>query len=253
MIAQITKHNHTWEVDYDRPTDCSIALTGEGGVEAWGLGPARIDPVREGGTTYAVSAGSPVNFFELRFSPHAHVTHTESIGHIRREWDSINRVLPFFRGPARLLSLEPIRLGNDLLITPEHIPDILRTEEITALVIRTLPNDPSKRSIRYGGTNPPYIDRGTMECIVESGIRHLLVDLPSVDREEDEGRLSAHRTFWGLEGKWADRERATITELIYVPDTVKDGLYWLELMVAPIDCDASPSRPVLYPAKRITT
>jgi len=42
------------------------------------------------------------------------------------------------------------------------------------------------------------------------------------------------------------RKKATITEFIFVPNTVKDGKYYLNLQVAPFENDASPSRPVLY-------
>jgi hypothetical protein len=38
----------------------------------------------------------------------------------------------------------------------------------------------------------------------------------------------------------------TITELAFVPDDVKDGLYLLNLQVAPFDNDAAPSRPLLF-------
>jgi hypothetical protein len=32
----------------------------------------------------------------------------------------------------------------------------------------------------------------------ESGIQHLLIDLPSVDKEKDEGKLLAHKAFWNV-------------------------------------------------------
>jgi kynurenine formamidase len=32
----------------------------------------------------------------------------------------------------------------------------------------------------------------------ESGIKHLLIDLPSVDKEKDEGKLLAHKAFWNV-------------------------------------------------------
>ena len=38
-----------------------------------------------------------------------------------------------------------------------------------------------------------------MEYIVELGINHLLVDLPSIDRIYDEGKLANHRIFWNVE------------------------------------------------------
>ena len=62
----------------------------------------------------------------------------------------------------------------------------------------------------------------------------------------------AHRTFWDLPiGKQVLKvkpaKHRTITELIFVPNTVKDGLFLLDLQVAPFALDAAPSRPVLYP------
>ena len=39
---------------------------------------------------------------------------------------------------------------------------------------------------------------------------------------------------------------AGITELIFVPNNVFDGRYLLNLQFAPLENDASPSRPVLF-------
>ena len=36
------------------------------------------------------------------------------------------------------------------------------------------------------------------QLLVSSGIEHLIVDVPSIDRAQDEGRLTAHRIFFGL-------------------------------------------------------
>ena len=77
-----------------------------------------------------------------------------------------------------------------------------------------------------------------------SYINHLLTDLPSVDREEDGGKLLAHKAFW----KYPEdiRRSATITELVYVPDVVTDGLYLLNVQITSLEVDASPSKPVIY-------
>ena len=75
-------------------------------------------------------------------------------------------------------------------------------------------------------------------------MKHLLVDMPSVDKEKDDGQLLAHKAFWDVDGDV--RMEATITELIYVPNRVKDGKYILNLLIAPFQNDASPSKPVLY-------
>jgi hypothetical protein len=87
--------------------------------------------------------------------------------------------------------------------------------------------------------------------MIEAGIRHLLVDLPSIDRTFDEGKLSNHRIFWNVrQGSFETNEASftnnTITELIYVPVEVEDGNYLLNLQIAPFAADASPSRPVLF-------
>ena len=57
--------------------------------------------------------------------------------------------------------------------------------------------------------------------IRERGIKHLLIDQPSVDREHDEGKLLAHKAFWNYSVQ--ERLDATITELIYAPDSIPDG------------------------------
>ena len=81
--------------------------------------------------------------------------------------------------------------------------------------------------------------------------KHLLCDLPSIDRIFDEGKLANHRAFWNVEpGKFETNENSfpehTITELIFVPEKIKDGKYILNLQIAAFAADASPSRPVLF-------
>lgn len=251
MKARITHHGRQYEVDYGSPVDLSISLKGDGGVQAWGVGPARIEPYRLGEQEFRVSAGSPVNFYELQFSPHAHVTHTESLGHIHQKWQSVNRIQPGYRGLAWLHTVAPVPMDEDRVIPEGTLPGEVRDGQVGALVLRTLPNSTEKAGMNYSGCNPPYFMPLAMQEIVEAGIEHLLVDLPSVDRESDGGRVEAHHIFWGLKDEQEDRPKATITELIFVPGTLADGLYWLELHTAPIECDATPSRPLLYPVKPI--
>ncbi|MGB1217373.1 MAG: cyclase family protein, partial [Saprospiraceae bacterium] len=77
----------------------------------------------------------------------------------------------------------------------------------------------------------------------------LLIDLPSVDREEDGGALLSHKAFWNYPKK--PRTDCTITELIYIPDMVEDGMYLLNIQIASFEIDVSPSKPVLYRIKDI--
>ena len=57
--------------------------------------------------------------------------------------------------------------------------------------------------------------------------------------------------YWGLppgsdDAASARRGHALVTELAFVPDAVRDGLYLLDLQVPAFAADAAPSRPVLY-------
>ena len=121
-----------------------------------------------------------------------------------------------------------------------------------ALVIRTLPNDDSKKARNYMEHEPPFFSLEAMKYIVELGVAHLLIDLPSVDRLFDDGNLNAHHIFWNVAAgsHEADSKIAlqkTITEMIYVDHKTDDGSYLLNLQIAPFVSDASPSRPLLYP------
>ena len=88
-----------------------------------------------------------------------------------------------------------------------------------------------------------------MTWLVERKVDHLMVDLPSVDREVDGGALAAHHAFWTYPN--SPRHQSTITELIFVPETLQDGRHLLNLQTAAFDMDATPSRPVVIPCNQI--
>jgi kynurenine formamidase len=139
--------------------------------------------------------------------------------------------------------------GDKVILMNQIQPWLHELSMVKALVIRTLPNGEDKLLKNYSNTNPPYIHYSVTEQLVKAGIRHLLIDLPSVDRENDEGRLEAHHSFWQYPHK--TRTNATITEMIYVPDEAKDGYYFLNLQIASFENDASPSKPVIYPIQKV--
>jgi arylformamidase len=115
---------------------------------------------------------------------------------------------------------------------------------ISSLVVRTKPNDRSKLTRVYSNTNFAYFTPEALAFLAEKNIRHLLTDLPSVDREEDGGKLAAHHAFWMPKGLL--RQECTITEFVFVDDNVYDGEYVLQLQTIAIHNDASPSRPLLF-------
>ncbi|WP_373516232.1 cyclase family protein [Pricia sp.] len=245
MIAKITFDTLDYHIDLSSPLDISISLRGDAqNVNAWGLAHPQITPHIEGDFIGKVSAGGPVNFNDIAFNPHAHGTHTECVGHITEEFHSINQNLNRFFFLSELISVTPALQKDDWVLSKHILERALQDKKPTALVIRTMPNDRKKLSRHYSDMNPPYCLEEAMQFLVEIGVEHLLIDLPSVDKEKDDGKLRAHKTFWNFDGQL--RKQATITELIYVPDGIEDGPYFLNLQVAPFENDASPSRPVLY-------
>lgn len=245
MNATINHKGQDYRIDLSKPLDISIPLRGDAqNVNAWYVGHPKIEPHIDGNFVGKVSEGANVNFNDIWFNPHAHGTHTEGVGHITEEFYSINQHLDRFFFLAEVITVVPELQGDDWVISKHIIELVLKHENITAVVIRTEPNDRKKLSRQYSNTNPPYLLQEAVQFLVDRGVEHLLVDLPSVDKEKDEGELRAHKTFWNFSGQL--RKKATITEFVYVPDAVQDGIYFLNLQMAPFENDASPSRPVLY-------
>lgn len=258
-----------WRADLERAFDLAIPLVFDGGQPNLFDAPdAAAAPLRSGDFIGDVALGGSCNCREYRVTPHCNGTHTECVGHLTRQRVSVHDVFSGGPEPALLLSVQPVPAeetgedsdprprSQDRLITAEVLAAAWKgspTSPVTALVLRSLPNDPAKRTCRYEAAPvAPYLTRQAVELIIERGIEHLLLDLPSLDRTHDEGKLTGHRLFWGLPPGSTDvtaarRPHATITELIFVPDEAPDGCYLLDLQVAPFVADAAPSRPLLYP------
>ena len=260
MIAKI----QNFQIDLSKPIDISIPLsnTNENPI-AWYIEKPEIEPVKVGDWIGKVSKGSSTNFNNIFFNPHGHGTHSECLGHITREFYSINQCLKQFFFFAELISIEPENIDGDFIITKNQIQRqfVISTKEKShiqidnplAMIIRTLPNSKSKKNKNYSNSNPPYLSQEAAIFIREIGIQHLLIDLPSVDKEKDDGKLLAHKAFWNVKNvnnlNDDARLNCTITEMIYVDDAILDGNYILNLQIASFENDASPSKPILYSAQ----
>lgn len=253
MILQLNNNNF---VNFDEPLDISIPIhDGEHPVLAWYCDPIQLTPVMTDRFIGDVTKGGAVNFRNIFINPHAHGTHTECVGHISKEWVSINKCLKKFHFFAKLISVEPQLEYNpefkqdDHLITKKLIQDQCAQldADVTALIIRTIPNEQNKLSKNYSNTNPTYFTKEAVEYINQLGVEHLIVDLPSIDREEDAGALIGHHTFWNYPDE--PQFHKTITELVYVEDSIKDGKYLLNIQITSLENDASPSKLTLYELK----
>ncbi len=272
MTLTVTAGNRTYVVDLAGGFDLSIPLDFHGPQpNAYGVPRAEAHAYEDGGFIGDVRRGGGCNFEEYRLIPHCHGTHTEGAGHLAARRISVHAILGGGTIPATLVTLapedaltsgeayDPAPAPGDRFLTRASLETALEDADpafLEALVIRTLPNDPDKRFRDYMREPPPFLSLDAMRFVVGLGVRHLLLDLPSVDRAFDEGKLSAHHVFWDVpQGSHEVDEhrfsRNTITEMIYVDDAIPDGRYLLSLQIAPFVADAAPSRPWLFPLRPV--
>jgi kynurenine formamidase len=243
--------------DISNPIDISIPLRFDAPQpNAFGVERATAVACEYGSLIGDTRRGGSCNFERVTLIPHCNGTHTEGVGHITNERISVLDCLRDVFIPARLISVESQFSGDDLVISDNGISKALGKDRANdageALIIRSLPNDSSKLDRLYDAENiSPYFTHDAMRLIVEHGFKHLLVDLPSIDRLFDEGKLLNHRIFWNVDPDSFEtnsemRMSSTITELIYVRNEIPDGDYLLNLQIAPFASDAAPSRPILF-------
>ena len=252
MIVEIKHNEKPYSCDLSKPLDISIPM---GQVNCFHAPEVKMTPIISGDFIGSVSKGAPVNFYNVALNPHGNGTHTESIGHITEGQESIIDCLTQYHFIAKLISVALSKTENgDQIISLQEIKKQCGNELPEALVIRTLPNLNEKLHKDYSDTNPPYLSPDAMAYIVSKGVKHLLIDLPSVDREVDQGKIINHRLFWNTHSNKTDEFsniKHTITELIYVPDEIIDGLYLINIQVPSFVLDAAPSKPVLYHLKSL--
>ena len=252
MKAEVEIGNKKYNVDFSKGIDISIPLNFNGSQpNTYAVDRASSKPYQDGQFIGDTRKGGPCNFETYSFTPHCNGTHTECIGHITDERITILSSLNQEMIPSTLVSVAPKYSSEDLVITKEDLKsqlEYVKSEFLKGLIIRTLPNNENKKSRDYMKESPCFFSIEAMEYIVSLGVQHLLVDSPSVDRLLDEGRLSAHNIFWETKEKKFNpaAKNKTITEMIFVPDSLDDGQYLLNLQIPAFVSDAAPSRPILY-------
>jgi arylformamidase len=229
-------------------------------ARAFGLPRATSEAFETDGFVGDTRRGGAANCETLTITPHGNGTHTESIGHIteRRVPVADCVAAPLLAATLITVRLRPLSESSDtyagtadpddLVITAAAIEQALARVHVPegfhdALVLR-IPTDDglyAGPAQDHTGHNPPYLTDQAARALRDLSCDHLLLELPSVDRESDGGGLTSHHTFFG------DQERRTITEMVAVPRDLPDGPYALSLRFARLLTDAAPSRPILYP------
>ena len=85
----------------------------------------------------------------------------------------------------------------------------------------------------------PFFTNDAIDYICELGVKHLLVDIPSIDKPDDGGMLGNHRSFF--------KKGDTISELLFIPDSLRDGFGFLQIQIPSWSLDSAPSRPIFFP------
>lgn len=225
----------------------------------FGAPPATSEAFSIGSFEGDVARGASCNCRRVVLVPHCNGTHTESVSHLTVAQRPLQDILP--AGPVRALLLtvppaEAAGSGEDSLPAPRPGDRLITRRALlsawqghaesaaTALLLRT--------GTGWGDEAPPYLSRQLVEELVARGVVHLVTDLPSVDRLADEGRLTAHRIFFGLPAgstrlEEAARATATITELATFPAGIPDGACAVQIQIPAWTGDAVPSRPLYLP------
>ena len=267
QVAWLECQGRRLSFDAANPHSLAIELNFDEHAPRWfGAPPPASLALQAGRFSGRVSSGASCNASTLSLTPHCDGTHTECIGHLTRERRDARDVVPAGFLPALLLSVTPARAvgGSETARPAPRAEDLLITREALmsawprqlpfaplALIVRTLPNTAAKCARDYGQQPAAYLSLEAVNFMVERGISHLLLDVPSADRADDDGQLAAHRVFFGLDAgvtalSAARRPECTITELAYIDSALGDGPWLLQLQIPALAGDALPSRPLLY-------
>ncbi len=239
----------------------------------FGAPAAAREPLLIGGFVGDTAAGGSCNVDSVTLIPHCNGTHTETIGHIVSADVWVGRAVTDSLMLGVLVTIDAVSASQT---TENYRPPLATTDQVitsvaieqalkeysdlqpTALIVRTRPNSTKKTSRVYQADSAPaFFTVEAIECINRWELKHLLVDIPSIDRMYDEGKLTNHHLFWNvaedthqLTGQ-CNTEK-TITEMIFVDDEIEDGLVLLNLQIPSFRSDAAPSRPIIWPIEKLS-
>jgi arylformamidase len=254
------------EWDLESPIACSVVTRPHGvDVSAWGIPATEARPFAVGEFVAAISAGGSINCDVWTVTIHAAGTHTETVRHIRDEGPFVDEIhfAPLMR--CLLLRVRPTSLaasGETYSGTNDpQDPVVTRAAlQTAAAALGPTPTDfdalllatgtiGEHSDARFDERPAPYLTDEAMTWVHDQvHVQHLLVDLPSVDRLWDGGRVSGHHLYWGVDADGVRTPSRTITEFVRVRADLPSGCYALQLSVAAWHADAAPSRVTLYRA-----
>tara|TARA_B100000941_G_scaffold290847_1_gene275227 strand:+ start:7654 stop:8463 length:810 start_codon:yes stop_codon:yes gene_type:complete len=266
MVINLIHQGNNYNINSKDVFDISIPVDFNGQQpNFFNVDKSTIKPFKTEDKYWSVSEGASCNVYTISMNIHCSGTHTESVGHLLKNLGDIGNLLkkPFM--PAILITVKLKNFGScDDSYHCEVANDekIISHDEIVhqyekyikykpeVLVVRTTPNRKTKKYLNYKKDIPPFFSNNAISYIRKMKIKHLIVDIPSVDRASDNGILGNHRIFWNnnnnLKSEINPNSKNTITEMAYIPNSIKDGMYFINLQIPHFKSDAAPSRPLLY-------
>jgi len=267
--AKLDYQQQEFIIDFSRGESLGIPLDGKSSPQFFIDYPLKKSRLNVTGFSGSVASGAGCNVEQISFTPHCHGTHTEGSGHISPAAETVQSLINQTPCPAQLISISPQPAAECNEDYSQQLPAdypllslaALQLQlQVTfgdnklgngALIIRCLPNSQEKLGRDYNlHPHYPLLTTAAIKWLAASGLQHLLVDSPSLDYANDGGSLSNHRHWWGLYRSANipnDAINRSLTEMIYVADSIPDGAYWLELNISNLESDASPSNPKIYP------
>lgn len=225
----------------------------------FGAPAATTEAFRAGSFEGDVTRGASCNCRRVTLIPHCNGTHTESASHLTVEQRPLHELLPAGPLPALLLTVPAVPADasdEDSIPAPQAADRLITRAALLSAWSRHASARPVVLLLRTGTSwndeAPPFLSQQLAQELAARDVMHLVTDLPSVDRLEDEGRLTAHRLFFGLppgSTRLADamRAAATITELASFPAALADGPCAVQIQIPAWSGDAVPSRPLYLP------
>ena len=220
-----------------------------------------------------VEQGGSCNVDILHLSPHK-LTHLQTETHIISEGTNISD-LGLIEGFALVVDLSgwmglekdetldsngrkstnSISVAQLQYAVDEAIGQVLSPEQrFNLLAIKTrLSLD--REDTDYTGRDPLHLEPEVAQFIHDyheivgnpgRQIQTLILDLPSIDREDDGGLLLAHRNYFGIKDGKSQGEKRSLVEFAYLRG-LETGLYYCQIHPYPIQTNAIIVNPVFYP------
>ncbi len=269
MNVKILFNKIEYNINLSNFYDISIPLKFNGKQpNFYDVNKAKAQPLITDNTVWSVKDKASCNVPEIFLNIHCNGTHTESVAHLLKDSSSISEIFNEIFIPSILITVDPqkninnndyhVKLDDSDLVITEHIINKklskFNLKNIKGLILRTLPNSDIKKELFYPKNKYPFFTNKSIKFLNKIGIKHLLVDTPSIDRYDDDGQLGNHRLFWNNSNNIDDQidinSKKTITEFCYIDNEIGDGMYFVNLQLPHFSLDAAPSRPLLFKATK---